>query len=122
MLIGNGVTGIRFTEGQFFVVIGEIGLLGVIAFYWLQLKIILVSYKLYNISSDVVSKSLPLAMIAIIVGLTFHAITTNTYIIVRIMEPFWFLAAMVAVLYDLAARDAEPEAIKPAYRLAGRGL
>lgn len=119
MLIGNGVTGIRFTEGQFFVVIGEIGILGVIAFYWLQLKIILVSYKLYNIASDVVSKSLPLAMIAAIAGLTFHAITTNTYIIVRIMEPFWFLAAMVAVLYELEITKIVSDKKKPGLAPAG---
>ena len=35
------------------------------------------------------------------VGLLFHAIGTNTFIIVRIMEPFWFFAGIIAVLPEI---------------------
>jgi hypothetical protein len=31
----------------------------------------------------------------------FHAIGANTFIIVRIMEPFWFVAAMVMMIPSL---------------------
>ena len=100
MLIGNGITGIRFTEGQFFLLLGELGLLGVITFYWMQIKIMLSSYKLYLTSDEPITQSLALGMIAVFVGLTFQSLTTNTFIIVRIMEPFWFLVAIVAFLIE----------------------
>lgn len=107
MLIGNGITGIRFTEGQFFLVLGELGIFGVIAFYLLQFKILKISYKLYNLTPDNTAKSISLAMMASVIGLTFHALTTNSYIIVRIMEPFWFLAGLVAILYEMTKEDIE---------------
>ena len=48
------------------------------------------------------------------IAMTFHAITANTFIIVRIMEPFWLLAGIVMVTPELEAEDEtleqEPEA------------
>jgi hypothetical protein len=35
------------------------------------------------------------------IGLLFHAIGANTFIIVRIMEPFWFMAAMVLMVLQI---------------------
>lgn len=107
MLIGNGITGIRFTEGQFFLLIGELGIFGVIAFYLLQYRIFKISYKLYNMTVDNMAKTISLAMMASIIGLSFHAITTNSYIIVRIMEPFWFLVGLVAILYEMTKEKLE---------------
>lgn len=95
ILIGNGVTGIGFVEGQFFLVLGELGILGTIAFYWLFGKILYYSYKIYKKIADISIKSLSLALIGSTAALLFQSLTTNTFIIVRIMEPFWFLAAMV---------------------------
>src|SRR5439155_1632600 len=40
------------------------------------------------------------------VGLLGHAIGANTFIIVRIMEPFWFFAAIVVALPGLAQAEA----------------
>lgn len=109
MMIGNGITGIRFTEGQFFLLLGELGLLGLITFYWLQLKIFATSYRLYKSSDDHVTQSLSLGLVAALIGLTFQSLTTNTFIIVRIMEPFWMLTAMVALLSEQNAEaGAEP--------------
>ena len=36
-----------------------------------------------------------------VIGLLFHAIGANTFIIVRIMEPFWFMAAMVLMIPEI---------------------
>jgi hypothetical protein len=35
------------------------------------------------------------------IGLLFHATAANTFIIVRIMEPFWFTAGMVMMLPEM---------------------
>jgi hypothetical protein len=45
-----------------------------------------------------------LGFLAGTVGLLVHAIGSNTFIIVRIMEPFWFFAGIVVML-PLLERD-----------------
>jgi len=39
------------------------------------------------------------------IGLLVHSIGANTFIIVRIMEPFWFVAGMVAMIPELETRN-----------------
>ena len=39
------------------------------------------------------------------VGLMAHALTANTFIIIRIMEPYWFLAAMVMMIPKLEQKQ-----------------
>ena len=46
-------------------------------------------------------KGLIIGFICGFVGLLVHSLGANTFIIVRIMEPFWFFAGMVAVLPSL---------------------
>ena len=41
------------------------------------------------------------------IGLLFHALGANTFIIVRIMEPFWFFAGIIAVLPALERQRQE---------------
>jgi hypothetical protein len=43
-------------------------------------------------------KGLTIGFIAGYAGLLFHAIGANTFIIVRIMEPFWFFAGIITVI------------------------
>jgi hypothetical protein len=53
------------------------------------------------VSQDPFDKGLSIGFIAGFTGLLFHAIGANTFIIVRIMEPFWFIAAMVMMIPSL---------------------
>ena len=46
-------------------------------------------------------KGLVLGFIAGFIGLVVHAITTNTFIIIRIMEPFWFVTGIIMMLPKL---------------------
>jgi len=39
-----------------------------------------------------------MGFIAGFVGLVVHSLGTNTFILVRIMEPFWFFVGIIAVL------------------------
>jgi hypothetical protein len=52
----------------------------------------------YRRSSEPFTKGLALGMLAGCAGLLAHGIGANTFIIVRIMEPFWFVTAMVILL------------------------
>jgi hypothetical protein len=42
-----------------------------------------------------------MGVLAGFISLLLHSIGSNTFIIVRIMEPFWFLMGLVVVLYNL---------------------
>jgi len=50
---------------------------------------------------------LTLGFIAGFIGLTVHALTANTFIVIRIMEPFWFIAGIIMVLPALREESLE---------------
>ena len=52
-------------------------------------------------------KGLAIGFFAGYIGLLFHALGANTFIIVRIMEPFWFFAGIIAVLPALESKQQE---------------
>ncbi|MGD9054449.1 MAG: hypothetical protein PVG17_21500, partial [Desulfobacterales bacterium] len=55
-------------------------------------------------------KGLTIGFLAGYIGLLFHAIGANTFIIVRIMEPFWFFTGIIAVLPALERQsEMQPE-------------
>jgi hypothetical protein len=41
------------------------------------------------------------------VGLVVHALGANTFIIVRIMEPFWFFAGIIVVMPAMERQQSE---------------
>jgi hypothetical protein len=50
-------------------------------------------------------KGLTVGFLAGYIGLLFHAAGANTFIIVRIMEPFWFFAGIIAVIPALESQN-----------------
>jgi len=64
-------------------------------------------------------RGLALGFVAGTVGLLGHAIGASPFIIVPIMEPFWFFAPLVVALPGLAQEETAPLPTTPA-RLAGR--
>ena len=50
---------------------------------------------------------LTLGFVAGFVGLMAHAITSNTFIIIRIMEPFWFLTGIIIMLPSIKKIERE---------------
>ena len=100
-VLGFGVTGYRFVDAQYVRVATETGFLGLLFFLLLLATILRESYRVFKASQDPFDKGLTLGFIAGFTGLLFHAIGANTFIIVRIMEPFWFIAAMVMMIPSL---------------------
>jgi O-antigen ligase len=94
-VLGFGVTGYRFVDAQYVRVAAETGFLGLLIFLLLLGTILKESYRVFKASEDPFDKGLAIGFLAGFTGLLFHAIGANTFIIVRIMEPFWFIAAMV---------------------------
>ncbi len=110
-VLGFGVTGYRFVDAQYVRVAAETGLLGLLLFLLLLATILRESYRVFKASHDPFDKGLTIGFIAGFTGLLFHAIGANTFIIVRIMEPFWFIAAMVMMIPSLE-KDRKGEAVE----------
>lgn len=97
-LLGWGVTGIGLGDTQYALVLGEMGLAGFFVFLWMLYRIIRTAGSVYRAYEEPWIKALGLGLMASIAGLLFQAVGVNNFIIVRIMEPFWFLTAMVMAL------------------------
>jgi hypothetical protein len=99
-ILGHGVAR-GFIDGQLFLTLYEVGMAGLfllgmtLAILFSMAKNVL---KLDNIRKDDFAAGLSVGFLAGFVGLLGHALSTNTFIIIKIMEPFWFIAAIVLSL------------------------
>ena len=112
-LLGFGVTGYRFVDAQIPKVLAETGLIGLLAFMYLLYAIGKMAVVNLRDLKNPLFRGINIGFIAGFTGLLFHAIGANTFIIVRIMEPFWFFVGIVAVMpaldrqADLASSPAD---------------
>jgi len=100
-LFGWGVTGVGLIDSTYFRLLAETGLLGLASFFYLVGVISLYLYATYRETSDPLLKSLSLGMIAGTAALLGHSVGAASFIIVRIMEPYWFFMACVIALRQL---------------------
>jgi O-Antigen ligase len=100
-LFGYGVTGFGFMDAQYARVLVETGAVGLAAFAWLVWTVLRSSASAVRTLSAPEDRGLALGFLAGTMGLLAHAIGSNTFIIVRIMEPFWFFAGIVLMLPQL---------------------
>ena len=91
-LLGVGITGTGFIDSQYVRYLNELGLAGLAAFLALLFFVYKNLKMLLNQREAIMY--LPFGILLSFTGLLIHAITSNTFIIVRIMEPFWFLMAL----------------------------
>ena len=106
-ILGYGVTGFGFMDAQYARTLVETGIVGLAVFLWLVWSALRSGVVSLRALGDPEERGLALGFVAGLVGLLVHAIGANTFIIVRVMEPFWFFAAVVVALPALAAREAE---------------
>jgi len=100
-LFGYGVTGFAFMDAQYIRTLVETGLVGFFIFLYLLFRIYREAIKVYRKLSSPFYRGIVMGYIAGFVGLIFHGIGANTFIIIRIMEPFWLFTAIVIMLPDL---------------------
>lgn len=103
-VLGWGVTGIGLGDTQYSLVLGELGLLGAGIFVWMLFRLFRTAKVVLASSKDGVIRALAMGFMVSLVGLLFQAVGVNTFIVVRIMEPFWFAAALLSVLYVQAKK------------------
>lgn len=119
-ILGYGVTGYVFLDAQFPRVLVETGILGLIAFLFLLRAIFKNAIYTYRHTVDPLFNGLALGYLAGFMAMIFHSIGTNTFIIVRIMEPFWFLTAMIIMIptIEKGALEQSGSVEMPAFRSA----
>ncbi|OPY09445.1 MAG: hypothetical protein A4E67_00818 [Syntrophaceae bacterium PtaB.Bin038] len=97
-VIGWGVTGHSFVDAQIPRVLIETGLLGLTAFFVLIGLLFKHGLRALRVSRDPLFEAISVGYVAGLVGLLVHSVGANTFIIVRIMEPFWFLTALIVMI------------------------
>ncbi len=106
-LLGYGVTGYQFIDAQFPRVLAETGLLGFIAFVYLLFSLFKVTLSNLKNLKTPFYQGIGIGFLAGLVGIMVHALGSNTFIIVRIMEPFWFFAGIIVVMPAMERQQVE---------------
>ena len=97
-LLGYGVTGYPFVDAQYPRVLAETGLIGFVFFLMLLYTIYRNAILTFRQTKKDFFRGLSLGYLAGFFAMLAHGIGANTFIIVRIMEPFWFLTAMIIMI------------------------
>ncbi len=108
-ILGYGITGHHFIDAQFPRILVETGILGLITFFYLLYSIFRLTLQNLKEVKTPFYQGLGMGFLAGFVGLIAHAIGANTFIIVRIMEPFWFFVGIVTVLPMLDRQQHEQD-------------
>ena len=103
-IFGVGVTGGKFLDAQYPRVLLETGIVGLVLFVWFLRRIWVMLKKSSRDLQDPVMRGAALGALCGYAGLLVHAIGANTFIIVRIMEPFMIILGLI-----LAMRAIEKE-------------
>jgi O-antigen ligase len=106
-IFGYGINGYWFIDGQYFRTLAELGLVGTSIFFFMLYQIGRFLLTANRIASDNLGKGLTMGLFAGFLGLLVHCLGSNTFIVVRIMEPFWFLMGITVVLYNIDKKKSE---------------
>ncbi|MBN2301735.1 MAG: O-antigen ligase family protein [Lentisphaerae bacterium] len=109
-LLGNGVTGTHFIDGQYPRLLAETGIVGLSAFGYMIAQLLLSVRRIYRTTEDPFFKGTAMGLICGIAAVLAHALTANSFIIIRIAEPLWLLTGLVLLMPSVTEHAAhEPE-------------
>lgn len=110
-VFGYGVTGYAWADAQFVKIIGETGLVGLVTFLFILVRLWLMARESFLSERDPFCKGLAQGFLLGMVAMLAHSVGANTFILIRIMEPFWLCAGLVVLLPRLISEqtDAVPQ-------------
>ncbi len=109
-IFGWGVTGVGLCDTQYALVPGETGILGLALFIWMLFRLFYTAKTVFRSYNEPYIRALSLGFMVSLIGLLFQSFGVNSFVIVRIMEPFWFLTAVIMKLYLLKSEQRVPAA------------
>jgi len=105
-VLGWGVPGGGTIDNQYTRVLIETGMLGFLIYAWLMVLLFQLARKTYRqMEDDNFAKAISLGFMCGFVGLLAQAMGAAVFVLIRIMEPFWFLAAIVVMLPEIVAEE-----------------
>jgi len=110
-VIGRGVTGVGFMDAQYARVLSETGLAGLLAFFWLLSRMWGVFRQGYRELEDGRMRGVAIGGLSGLAGLMVHALGSNSFIIVRIMEPLMIVLGLVMAALLIQEKSKEPLAV-----------
>jgi O-antigen ligase len=119
-LWGYGVTGAPFMDAMYPKLLADVGLLGFCAFGYLIWSLFRLARSSLDSFRDPYFAGICLGFLLGLAGMLVHAIGSNTFIIVRIMEPFWLYAALITKALYLKQQEPGAEKERPVRSLLGR--
>ncbi|MFH0940400.1 MAG: O-antigen ligase family protein [Candidatus Omnitrophota bacterium] len=110
-MFGFGIPGASVIDNQYMRVLVETGFLGFLMFLFLLFRIFKVSRdSLVSVEGNPWAQGVTIGFIAGFLGLLLHGFSAATFILIRIMEPFWFLAAIVVTLPHILPPEPKADA------------
>jgi O-antigen ligase len=101
-IFGYGIPCGVFIDNQYMRVLNESGIVGMAVFIWILLTIFNITRETYLASGeDDFKKAVSLGLFAGFIGLLVLSSSASVFVLIRIMEPFWFLVAIVTMLPEL---------------------
>lgn len=97
-LFGHGITGYAWADAQYVKILGETGLAGIVTFVFLMSRLWRKARDAFARETDPFCKGLAHGFLLGLAAMLVHGIGANTFIIIRIMEPFWLCAGLVLLL------------------------
>jgi len=109
-ILGWGITGYSFMDAQYPRTLVETGAFGFAMFLWLLISVFRLARRHYQQAKDPLMKGVSLGFLLGHIAILTHAMGANSFIIVRIMEPYWFLAAIVMLVPQIEGAQLAAEA------------
>ncbi len=119
--LGYGVAGFGFIDAQYIRVLVEGGLFGITSFLWLLWRILRLGWNAHQQCFNTKYGGLATGYLAGAIAMMVHSIGANTFIIVRIMGPFWFLTGIITLLPALVVSEPVPQSALLANSAVGSG-
>jgi hypothetical protein len=112
-IFGGGIaTGGGILDSHYARIIMETGLIGLALFFWLIFRLFKMGIRLFKAIKEGWIKGMAIGFVAVIIGMLMHCWGNITFYIVRIAEPFWALAALVAYsFYYINMQKSYPKAL-----------
>jgi len=100
-LLGHGVGSIpmAYFDNHYGRELFETGFIGFIAFFFMNGVIFFTMLNFFHTAESMFAKSLALGFLSSLVGMLVHSITISNFYTILNMEAFWFICAIIMVLY-----------------------